>query len=228
MTEDGVNALCQHFGKSCSTEDLSLETRYAHSRKDTFLRYYTILMSQLTDDKLEELVNAVIEHDSDQLMELYNKGILDIIYNINKSITQSLRSQAGKSLESLVSDYLTSCSLPFSTQVYVKDNVVSRKNKQCKGGHRLDIVIPQPSIGDNITDFIHISCKTTLRERFYQDRYIACKTNILVTFDDKTSQAEENGFKCFVLDRCQPILELSRLASFLQEECKSMFPNVIS
>lgn len=138
-----------------------------------------------------------------------------MFYDTNKSITQSLRSQAGRSLETLVEHNFATMGISFAKQVFVKDNIVCKKKG--KGGHVLDFVVPKPDIGSNVADFIHISCKTTLRERVHQDQHIQCKKNIVITYDTKTTQATANGFTCITLTRGTETKELVQLKELLMQ-----------
>lgn len=78
-------------------------------------------------------------------------------------------------------------------------------------------MIPKPDIGSNITDYIHISCKTTLRERVHQDQHIQCKKNIVITYDTKTTQATAKGFTCVTLTRGAETGELMHLKELLAQ-----------
>lgn len=154
------------------TEDV-----YAKAREETFVKFYNSLQSKLSKDQLLELIAVVVSDDEIEYRKLYRNGILDILYETNKSITQSLRAQAGINLEKLIADRLTKENISFAKQVYVKNGTVCKKHKNDKGGHRLDFVVPLPEFGDDIKNYIHISSKTTLRERVHQDQHINCSLN---------------------------------------------------
>lgn len=122
-------------------ENASLEdSPYEKAREHTFLRYYKQLFDKLTTEHFAMLQDALLNSDAelreDILKKAYGIGILDMFYDTNKSITQSLRSQAGRSLETLVEHNLLRMDISFAKQVFVKDNIVCKKKS--KGGHVLD------------------------------------------------------------------------------------------
>ena len=115
--------------------------------------------------------------DPEYVSELYQSGTFDTIYNICQSITQSMRSHAGIDFENCFHKILKEEGLQkdihYSAQVYItKEMTFSfQKYPEC---HSIDFVIPSPLEGMNVKDFQGeiISFKTTLRERWLQDRYI--------------------------------------------------------
>jgi hypothetical protein len=152
MPRRGNMSLC-NYDKDllCKRED-----DYEISRKETFLRFYKNLQIKLL-------------LDIDNLSELYDNGDLDEVYNINKSITQSLRAKTGKKFEKLVADLFTKLGVSFQEQVLItSDGIVSPSDSKSVG-HRVDFVIPKPTPNSSVENYIIISCKTTLRERFRQD-----------------------------------------------------------
>lgn len=155
------------------------ENFYEKTRACTFIRYYKQLSAKLNPEHFAMLEDALTKGDDNSLRHVYDMGLLDLLYDTNKSITQSLRSQAGRSLEHLIENKLTAMNISFAKQVYIKDNKVCKKTPKDKGGHILDFVVPRPDVGANIANFIHVSSKTTLRERVHQDQHIQCKKTLL-------------------------------------------------
>ena len=94
-------------------------------------------------------------------------GLLNEIYDINKSVTQSLRATTGRDFENCIEMMFMKYKIPYSRQVCIGHNgiVCKTKNK----GHTADFVIPCIEIGEAISKHYIISAKTTVRERFRQD-----------------------------------------------------------
>jgi len=198
MASININSLCEEFQTSLNTDEVD---PYTQAREDTFIGYYKMVKTKLSEEQLFMFSESILADDEQCIRILYKMGILDALYDTNKSITQSLRSQAGSTLEKIVASKLTELNISFGKQVYVKDNIICKKTRDTTGGHTLDFVIPKPTIGDNVSQYYHISSKTTLRERVHQDQHIQCKKNIVVTYDVKTQQASSNGFTCITLVR---------------------------
>lgn len=148
------------------------DTYYNTRRKDTFIRYWS---------------KANIISQSGSLSECYDNGFMDEIYNVNKSITQSLRATTGKDFEKCIETILDKYNVPFSRQVKVnKDTHIIQKRSG--NTHALDIVIPPVKYGDDIDNYIVLSCKTSLRERYLQDStYRKC---YIITCDTKTNSSK--------------------------------------
>lgn len=200
---------------------------YIQARKETFKRYYKLLFKRLWDDDNILVFMDAISTGSDEDMEryldaLYDNGFLEKLYENDKSITQSLRCQAGQALEKTIAQILDQEQISYAKQVYVKDGIVCKRTKQYKGGHTLDFVVPKPNHGDNIQDYIHISAKTTLRERVHQDQHVLCRLNVVVTYDSKTQQAMSNGFTCITLIRNEENKQLNQLVCLLRKQLDSM------
>jgi hypothetical protein len=195
----------------------SSPTIYDITRKDTFVRYYKTLTGKISPCQLAALTQALIKGDDASIKTLYEEGILDKLYDTNKSITQSLRSQAGKGLETIIETKLNALNISYGKQVFIKNNIVTKKTKKVTGGHTLDFVVPKPLEGYDIKECFHISSKTTLRERVHQDQHIQCKKNIVITYDTKTKQASANGFQCITLTRGNETEQLDCLSGLLCE-----------
>ena len=77
--------------------------------------------------------NIIINND--------NKNTFDLLYNINKSITQSYRNTTGKIFEKCIEEVFIKCNIKYSKQVCIDENglVVDFKKKF----HLLDFIIPE-------------------------------------------------------------------------------------
>lgn len=103
------------------------------------------------------------------LGELYDSGILETLYNINQSITQSLRTQTGFALESIIEELLIEYNINYVSQYKI-------------GNHKVDFLIYTfPDEKDII-----LSCKTTLRERHLQDKYLSEKYDLYTITMEKS------------------------------------------
>lgn len=213
MADDSCSSIVALFRDLSCTDT---EVEYGTRRKETFIRFYTQLINQ--DIDWEPLISVLSTKDVSSIGKLYDTKILDNMYNINKSITQSLRCTTGRVHEKLIEDYLKKNDIPYCKQVFVKDNVVMKKTRKVSGGHILDFVIPSVAEGDNMENYVHISAKSTLRERVHQDQHIQCKRNIVVTYDKQTEQAHGNGFTCITLDRHNVSTGMRQLISLLRQE----------
>jgi len=115
-------------------------------------------------------------------------GTLDLLYKINKSITQSYRSCAGKVFENCIEHAFDKYGVNYSKQVLVDTNgiVHNKKTKVLANPrskfHYLDFVIPHVQQGESIYSgkYQVISVKTTLRERYLQDVSPNMTTNLVL------------------------------------------------
>jgi hypothetical protein len=126
-----------------------------------------------------------------------NIEFFETLYNTSQSITQSLKSKAGRDWEDSFEETLQIAKIiknkHFASQVNIDNegNFLEKKKKGKNTGHKLDFVIPPPKLGTNIKDhkgFI-ISNKTTCRERVHQDKFIG--KFVLIT-TDKYDTKDEN------------------------------------
>jgi hypothetical protein len=99
---------------------------------------------------------------------------LETLYNICQSVTQSLRSSAGKDFEKCIEHVLTKKKILYSKQVFISNEGIILKKKNKKKGHVVDIMIPPPTYNTSIKEYDGdiISIKTTLRERILQDKFL--------------------------------------------------------
>lgn len=123
-----------------------------------------------------------------------NIEFFETVYNCSQSVTQSLKSSAGRDFENSFEEILKIIGFSnYETQVFIDNEGIFREKKiQGKNkGHVLDFVIPTPEYGKNIKDHkgIIISVKTTARERVNQDRHLGKFT--FITLDENYS--EDNG-----------------------------------
>ena len=103
---------------------------------------------------------------------------LEFVYHVCQSATQSMRSTTGNEFERVISDILSDNNISHATQVHLcQDGRLSYKKRE--GSHRVDIVIPKPKEGDNASNYNIVSCKTKLRERYLQDKFLPCPYTLI-------------------------------------------------
>lgn len=117
------------------------------------------------------LNEKTIQVSVDHLDRLMADGSLDLLYNINKSITQSYRSRTGKTFENCIQQTFEQYNISYSKQVVVDSSGCVVRRRSGVKLHTLDFVIPKISLGDCVYDPMYtvVSVKTTVRERFLQD-----------------------------------------------------------
>lgn len=85
-------------------------------------------------------------NDTTYIEKLYDENILDSLYNIMQSITQSLRTSCGNEFETLIENCFKMKSLKngihYKSQVY-KDGILYDKILN-NGGHTIDFIFPCP------------------------------------------------------------------------------------
>lgn len=124
--------------------------------------------------------------DDSILLDLYNKSISIHQKNIQKN---------GNFLENeIIIQYLTENNIPHKYQVTIDNQgiIVGFNEKKKKCYHILDFVIGEDiAIGNSITNYKVLSCKTTCRERWTQDdwsfSYPPIKYLLIVISDDYPS-----------------------------------------
>jgi len=126
---------------------------------------------------LKEIINFNNFNDSEYLGKLYDSHILDSLYNIMQSITQSLRTNTGKTFENIIELTFNLNNMKnkihYGKQICIYNNTLY--DHKIKNGNYVDFIIPYPSnFPIHVDEFngIIISCKTTLRERYLQDKYL--------------------------------------------------------
>lgn len=103
-----------------------------------------------------------------ELLKLYDTAI---------STFQSGKCKNGKSFESVIENQLRVNSIPFVSQVAIdKHGIIIGTGTTVEGhAHTLDILIGADSIehikGEHISNYVVISCKTSVRERWNQDEW---------------------------------------------------------
>lgn len=141
-------------------------------------------------NKLKSVLDDNTSLSNEQILELYNKSI---------SVSQSDRCTSGKKFESEIEKMLDNERIPYKKQVAIDTNgiILGTGTKDPRVAHVLDIVVGDGfCIGANITDFIVISCKTTLRERWKQDEWTKTyppKLYYLSTVSDDYPQPQNFG-----------------------------------
>lgn len=99
------------------------------------------------------------------------------LYAASISTFQSGKCKNGKSFESVVENQLRINSIPFISQVAIdKCGIILGTGTTVEGhAHTLDILIGADSIehikGEHISNYVVISCKTSVRERWNQDEW---------------------------------------------------------
>lgn len=139
------------------------ENRWNKEKRLTFIRFYREFDSKIDFNNIEDC---------------YNSGVLEHIYTINKSITQSFRSKAGRNFELVIRELFDLFNIEYSYQVTLRNNRAVHR-----GGHKVDFVVPPLNVGDILGERLIISCKTTLRERFMQD--LVYPNLLIITLDSK-------------------------------------------
>ena len=122
-----------------------------------------------------------------------NLSFFETMYNCSQSITQSLKSCAGKDWENSFQEVLEEAGLVegkhFSAQAYINNDGIF-KEKRDKGknkGHTIDFVFPTPKYETHIKEHkgYIISMKTSARERVHQDKFLG-KFVLIIPEDFKT------------------------------------------
>jgi hypothetical protein len=132
----------------------------------------------------EKYQSSIIEGD-DYVKK--NINFFETLYNTSQSITQSLKSCAGRDLENSIEEVFKENNFyNFATQVFICNEGIFRE-KKIKGknkGHIIDFIVPPPEYGTHFKNHkgIIISVKTTARERFHQDKYL--KKFTFITLED--------------------------------------------
>lgn len=97
---------------------------------------------------------------------------LETLYHVFQSTTQSLRCRTGMDFETIVRELLDARRIPYARQVYISEGNQTVSFRHKKGAHPVDFIIPIPNEGDHASGYEIISCKTRLRERHLQDRFL--------------------------------------------------------
>lgn len=161
------------------------ELEYNIRRRNTFIRYYNNSINDLNKLNITDINDKIINN-------LYDSGSLEILYNINKSITQSLRSTSGKKFELLIENILKQENISYASQVYIENDKIIKTTSHKKNINIVDFLIPNPKIGDSLSNYIILSCKTSLRDRTTQDFHLKSKQTIVITLDPKLNK-KNNG-----------------------------------
>jgi hypothetical protein len=130
-----------------------------------------------------------------------NIEAIEAMYSFFQSVTQSLKSTAGKDFESCLSIILLGEKIKFDSQVFIStDGKMYKIKPKNKNGHKIDFIVPPPPHYPFSLDKYKgtiVSCKTTTRERVLQDLYLGDFT--LITLDKFSHknvtviQIKENG-----------------------------------
>jgi hypothetical protein len=133
--------------------------------------YNTILTNAYTNYR-DNKQSVTIQKLKTELPEKSDKELLDI-YNLCISQHQSRQQGNGNFLEKHICEFLTDNKIPFKSQVSINsEGIIIGFNIKAGAAHVIDIVIGgEIEIGKSITEFDVISCKTTCRERWTQDKW---------------------------------------------------------
>lgn len=142
---------------------LKRESEYQNLRRKTFLRMY------------QKYLKTPLTVDFNNIGKEYDSKNLEILYNVNKAITQSLRTTTGTTFENCIENIFKKYKINYAKQVVIdtNGNIIEQTTKKCKC-HKIDFMIPTPTYNTNIKNYNGkiISCKTTLRERYLQDKFL--------------------------------------------------------
>ena len=130
------------------------------------------VLRKIQENKTEKEIQ-VIENLKKILPGLANEFYLEF-YKRSISLHQSGNQKNGSFLEKIVREFLDKYNIPYKEQVTINEQGINvgyyQKKKDCY--HIVDFVIGENiSIGDSITQYTVISCKTTCRERWTQDNW---------------------------------------------------------
>ena len=160
---------------------------------------------------------------SEEASNLYDTGILPELRKIFMSHFQSIKAVTGKRFEKIVEQAMIELDIPFSRQVFVSNNIISTRKSNLDNSYIVDFTIPQAVKGCPISDFIIISCKTTIRDRGHQDDIMKqrCKLFIPLTYD----KTKINDYKYVVIQRndSDPTTELLSIKENLWNRLKLAF-----
>jgi DNA (cytosine-5)-methyltransferase 1 len=175
--------------------------QYAQTRKNTFAQMFLKHLKQsckcISKSKVCGKIGSLDLNrcfDMNYINKQYECGLIDTLYNIMQSVTQSLRCNTGKRFETIIEHILTINGVNFKSQVKLQE-------------HFVDFVIYK-----NDSIFCILSCKTTLRERILQDKYLKHKV-IYLTMEKTTEEncisidSENQSFTKFldVLPKAKPM-----------------------
>lgn len=150
-------------------------------------------------------------------------SFFDTMYHTGMSVTQSLRSCAGRdfeySIETVLKEHGFIEDVHYSTQV----SHDHKKNKLLKTrkhtGHTLDFVFPavnEDVPSDKFKDYKLVSVKTTTRERFRQDNHLRPITLLTI---DETYKDSDTDIKLVLIKKDSPsfnewVAELKKFCKF--------------
>lgn len=141
-------------------------------------------------NKLKPILGDNTHLSNEQILELFNKSV---------SIFQSNKSSSGKKFESEIEKILDNERIPYQKQVIIDKNgvIIGTGTRKKRLAHVIDIVVGDGIvIGANITEFIVISCKKSVRERWNQDEWTRTyppKLYYLTTASDDYPEPQKFG-----------------------------------
>jgi hypothetical protein len=147
------------------------------------------VLSRMDENKL--IKNTFIIKELKQIAPLLSDVDLLHLYNKSISIHQCKNQGNGKFLENdILVEMLDENNIPYKKQVTINKSgiIVGMNEKKGKCYHIIDFVIGESiEVGQSITEYTVISCKTTCRERWTQDDWsytFIPKLYILLTLSD--------------------------------------------
>ena len=113
---------------------------------------------------IQRLKRKLPDISDDVLVDVYRECI---------SLHQSRQQGSGNFLEKQLCEFLTNNNIPFKSQVSINsDGIIIGFNIKAGAAHVVDIVVGgNIEVNKSITEFDVISCKTTCRERWTQDKW---------------------------------------------------------
>lgn len=134
---------------------------------------YNSLLITAYDEHRNSKRNGIVSRLKSKLPTKSDLEILEI-YDECISIHQSRQQGSGSFLENYIcNEILVKNDIPFKYQVSIDDDgIIIGFNVKKNVSHVVDIVIGTDiEIGKSITEFKVVSCKTTCRERWTQDKW---------------------------------------------------------
>jgi hypothetical protein len=131
---------------------------------DILINSYTEYRNNKQYSAIQRLKLKLPDKSDDVLLDIYNECI---------SLHQSRQQGNGNFLEKHICEFLTDNKISFKSQVSIDGKgLIIGFNIKAGAAHVVDIVIGDNIIvGKSITEFVVISCKTTCRERWTQDKW---------------------------------------------------------
>ena len=158
-------------------------------RKDQFIFNNQYVLSKIKENKLQQSLKIIEKLKT--IAPLLSDDDLLLLYNMSISIHQRKIQRNGNFLEDhILVNILDKNKIGYRKQVTINKSgtIVGFNTKSNKCYHIIDFVIGEDiKVGNLISEYIVISCKTTCRERWTQDDWsyaFVPKLYILLTISD--------------------------------------------